>query len=155
MTIEEQLAGDLKDAMRARNSDLVACVRQIKSKVQEVENAPGFAGPKDDAFYQRVIASYVKSLEKGIAELEAGGERTAPLRQRYGAEITYLRRYLPALLSEAETKEKVLAAVAKIGARDARQVGAVVGAVMKEYKGRVDAGLVRRLAEEHLQGSSS
>jgi uncharacterized protein YqeY len=152
MSIEKKLDDDLKSAMRARNQELTACIRQLRSKVQEAQNAPGFAGPSDDAFYQKVITSYAKSLEKGISELEQAGERGKPLRDKYRAEIDYLGQYLPKLLGEDQTRALVTEAVAKLGG--ARNVGAVVGAIMKEHKGDVDPALVRKLVEAALAGST-
>lgn len=150
MSIEAKLDQDLKNAMRERSADLVACIRQLRSKVQEAMNAPDFKGPADDAFYQRVIGAYVKSLEKGIGELAAAGDRGRALCDKYAAEITYLRQYLPQLLGEEETRAIVAAAIAKLGAQGAKQAGAVVGAVMKEHKGQVDPAAVRRIAEQAL-----
>ena len=150
MTIETDLNQELKDAMRARDQALVACIRQVKSKMQETVNAKEFRGEVDDALYQRVIGSYVKSLQKGIAELEAAGSRGDELRRKYDAEITYLSKFLPELKSEAETRELVRAAIAQSGASDAKQLGKVIGMVVKEHKGQVDAALVREIAQREL-----
>ncbi len=150
MSIEAQLDGALKDAMRAKDADRVACIRQVRSKVQEAMNAPDFKGPSDDAFYQRIIASYVKSLEKSMVELAQGGERSKPLRDKYEAEVTYLKAYLPKQLSEAETKALVDKTIASLGAGPG-QAGKVMGAIMKDHKGQVDSALVKRLAEEALK----
>jgi uncharacterized protein YqeY len=152
MSIEEQLNADLKDQMRAKNADTVACIRQLKSKVQETVNAKGFSGPVDDALYQKVIASYVKSLEKGIGELQAAGERGAPLRAKYQAEIDYLGKYMPKLLGEAETLALVKKAIATAGATDPKQAGKVLGVLMKEHKGQIDAALAKSLVERELAG---
>jgi uncharacterized protein YqeY len=150
MTIEAKLDDDLKSSMRSRDADRLACIRQLRSKVQEARNAPDFKGPADDAFYQSVIASYVRSLEKGIAELEAAKERGQGLRERYAAEVAYLKQYLPQLLDETRTRALVDEAVAKLGGPAQAKVGAVVGAVVKEHKGVVDPALVRKLAESAL-----
>jgi len=150
MSIEQQLNDDLKTQMRAKAQDTVACIRQLKSKIQETVNADGFKGAVDDALYLKVIASYIKSLEKGITELAAAGERSQPLRDRYAAEIAYLGRYLPPVLSEAETLVLVQQTVHALGVTDPKQSGKVLGAVLKEHQGKVDAALVRRLVGQVL-----
>jgi uncharacterized protein YqeY len=152
MSIEEQLNADLKEQMRAKAADTVACIRQLKSKVQETVNAKGFSGPVDDALYQKVIASYVKSLEKGISELQAAGDRGEALRARYQAEIDYLARYMPKLLGEADTLVLVKKAIAASGVNDPKQAGKVLGVLMKEHKGQIDTTLAKRLVERELQG---
>jgi uncharacterized protein YqeY len=150
MTIEAELTDALKDAMRAKDKALIACIRQVKSKIQEAVNAKGFKGEVDDALYQNTIGTYIKSLKKGIEELEAAGPRSDELRASYAAEIAYLDKFLPQLKSEAETRELVKAAIAQGAVTDIKQIGKVMGLVMKDHKGQVDAGLVRTLAEQEL-----
>lgn len=152
MSIEEQLNEDLKTAMRSKAADTVACIRQLKSKVQETVNAKDFKGPVDDALHQKVIASYVKSLEKGISELLAAGERSQPLRDKYAAEIAYLGKYMPKMLSEAETLDLVKKAIATLGITDPKQAGKVLGVLMKEHRGSMDTHLAKTLAEKELAG---
>ena len=152
-SIETRLADELKQSMRQRDSARVACIRQVRSKVQEAVNAPGFSDEVDDAFYQKIIASYVKQLRRGIEELgNAGGERGEALKQSYGAEITYLEQYLPRLLDEAATRAIVEETVAALGVSGTAQLGRVMGTIMKEHKGEVDPALVRKVLEDVLGG---
>lgn len=155
MSIEAQLNDAMKRAMRSGDKDRLACIRQLKSKVQEAANAKDFTGVVDDALYQRVIESYVKSLRKGLAELEGAGERGEALRNKYQGEIDYLSEFLPQKLAEAETRALVQQAVADTGAREPREAGRVMGVIMKAHKDAVDPALVRRLVDEELAGASS
>ena len=54
------------------------------------------------------------------------------------------------LADEATTQAWVEEAIQATGAADAKQVGKVMGALMKEHKGDVDGNLARRLAAELL-----
>jgi uncharacterized protein YqeY len=154
MAIADELAADLKEAMRRKESGTVACIRFVKSKIQEAVTAKGFRGEADDDLHRRIIASYVKSLQKGIEELEAAGDRGRTLRDQYSAEIAYLERYLPKLLGVEETRDLVRRKLADLGVTDAKRSGQVVGAILKEHKGEVDPALVRRLVEEALASST-
>jgi Asp-tRNA(Asn)/Glu-tRNA(Gln) amidotransferase B subunit len=42
--------------------------------------------------------------------------------------------------------------IAALGIADAKQVGRLVGDIMKTHKGQVEAGDVKRVAEELLKG---
>jgi uncharacterized protein YqeY len=150
MSIQETLEAALKDAMRSKAVDTVACIRQLKSKVQEAVNQPDFKGKVDDALYQQVIASYVKALEKGIGEFAAAGDRGKPLVERYRTEIAYLSQYLPKMLGEADTRVLVEQAIAALKITDPKQSGRVIGELMKKHKGRIDTGLAKQLAESLL-----
>lgn len=149
--IAKRLDEDMKNAMRAKDQPKVACVRQLRSKAQEAQNAPDFKGPADDAFYQKIITSYVRMLDKGIADLGAAGERGAPLIASYKAEIDYLSQFLPRMLSADATATLVKDTVAALGAKEAKDVGRVIGAIMKDHKGQVDPALARKLVEEALR----
>ena len=74
--------------------------------------------------------------------------RSAELRGKYQAEIDYLDVYMPKMLDEAATRALVEKAVAELGLSDPKMAGRVVGAVMKDNRGQVEPGLVKRLAEE-------
>jgi uncharacterized protein YqeY len=151
MDIENQLQEDLKAAMRSKDAPVVACIRQVKSKVQEAINAKDFKGPVDNALHQKVIASYVKSLEKAVVEMSAAGEKTQALCATYQAEITLLQKYLPTLMGVEETRACVAKVVASLPERDVKHAGKVVGMLMKEHKGLIDAGLAKQCAEELLK----
>lgn len=150
MSLEDQLTTDLKEAMRRKDADVVACIRQIRSKVQEAKTAKGFSGEIDDELYRSVIRAYVKSLRKAIEEFAAAGERAQELRTRYEAELSYLDKYMPRQLGEHETRDLVRKTIEELGVTDPKQSGRVMGAIMKAHKGQVDASLARRLVDEVL-----
>jgi hypothetical protein len=153
MSIDQQMNDEMKDAMRAKDKDRLACIRQVKAKLQEVQNAEGFKGdPKnpDDTLWRDVIGAYVKMLKKSIGELEKAGGQGDALRVRYQAEVTYLERYLPQSMSEAETLAVVQKVVAELGVSGKSNAGKVMGAIMKDHKGAVDPAVVRRLVEQVL-----
>jgi uncharacterized protein YqeY len=154
MTITERLAEALKDAMRARDSDRVACIRQVRSKLQEAMNAPDFEGEMSDDDAQKIIASYVKSLQKSIEELRAGGDKAQPLITKYQAEIGYLEGYLPQRLDEDATAALVDSALGELGITDAKQAGRAIGHIMKAHRSEVDAALVRKIVEARLSGNA-
>ncbi|MBC7794148.1 MAG: GatB/YqeY domain-containing protein [Clostridia bacterium] len=149
--IASRLDEDLKNAMRAKDQPKVAAIRQLRSKAQEAMNAPDFKGPADDGFYQKIIVNYSRMLEKGIADLIPAGDRGAPLRESYRNEIGYFQQFLPKLLDERETAAIVKNAVETLGVKELKEVGRVVGFIMKEHKGAIDPGLTRRLVEEALK----
>ena len=149
-SIEERLDADLKTYMKAREADKVTCIRQVKSKVQEAVNAKDFDGKKDDALYQRIIASYAKSLDKAIAEMLSAGEKSQALRDAYSAEITFLKQYMPALLDEAQTLALVKQAIQTQGITDIKMAGRVLGALMQGHKGSIDPTLTKKLIEAEL-----
>jgi uncharacterized protein len=151
MGIEAQLSEELKNAMRAKNKPVLDVVRMVKSKGLEKKTASGYhGGDLTEEDWVEVIGAYVKSLQKSIPEFEKAGEAGRPKIEQLRFDIDYLARWLPSVFDAAKTREVVHSAIEALGARDPKQVGQVMGRIMKEYKGQVDSGLVKRLAEQRL-----
>jgi hypothetical protein len=150
MSIEQTLRSELTAAMKARDQRKADCIRMVNTKVMERRTAKGFTGAVDDALHQDVIAAYRKSLQKAIEQFLAAGEKGAQHAADLQFEVDYLEQFLPKGLGEDEVRALVRAAIAATGATDAKLVGKVVGHVMKEHKGKVDAADVKRIATEEL-----
>jgi uncharacterized protein YqeY len=98
-----------------------------------------------------VIGAYRKSLQKALPDYEKAGERGQAQAAQLRFEIEFCERFLPRGLDEAALRALVRERLSALGITDAKQVGRVVGDVMKSHKGQVDAGDVKRIAEELLQ----
>ncbi|MFZ0013752.1 MAG: GatB/YqeY domain-containing protein [Acidimicrobiia bacterium] len=153
MTIAEQLADELKDAMKAKDAPRRDVIRQVQTEVATARSQPDFTGETDDAFYQQVIASYVKKMDKSREEYAGLGERGAPMAKKLAYEVEYLSQWLPKKLGEDETRALVAEAVTELGvAGDEKAAGRVTGHLMKTYGKDLDGGLVNRLVREELAG---
>jgi hypothetical protein len=151
MGIEAQLTDELKSAMRTKDKRVLDVVRMVKSKALEKKTSSGYhGGDLTEADWIEVIGAYVKSLQKSVPEFEKAGDAGRAQIEGLRFEIEYLARWLPSVLDEAETRNIVHAAIAELGVRDPRQVGQIMGRVMKEHKGRIDSALAKRLAEQRL-----
>ena len=154
MTIKEQLAAELKDAMLSKDGPRRDVIRQVQSEVSLATSEAGFAGEADDALYEQVIASYVKKMKKSKEEYEGFGERGRAMAEKLGYEIKYLGRWLPKKLDEAATRELVKVSIESLGASgDEKAAGRVIGSLMKDHGEDLDGGLVNRLVREELGAS--
>jgi uncharacterized protein len=152
MSLEQTLNETLTKAIREKDQRAADIVRMIKSKVGERRTAKGFSGQVDDALIVDVIGAYRRSLQKALPEYEKGGERGQAEMARLRFEIEYLERWLPKGLDEAALRTLVRERMSALGVTEAKQIGRLVGDVMKTHKGQVEAGDVKRLAEELLKG---
>jgi uncharacterized protein len=152
MTLEQTLDDTLKQAMKNKDGPTTDVVRMLKTKLQERRTAKGFAGAVDDALVLDVIGAYRKQLQKAIAEYEKIGERGAGQAALLRFEVEFCERYLPKGLDEAAVRALVKERLAALGITDPKQAGRLVGDIMKTHKGQVEAGEVKRIAEELLAG---
>ncbi len=154
MTIKEDLAAELRDAIKSGDRNRRDVIRQIETEIARARAEPGFTGEVDDELYRAVIGSYVKKMHKALEEYEGMGERGAPLAAKLSFEVEYLGRWLPRRLGEEETRAVVRSAVAELGAGSPAEAGRVIGHMIKQGvpDGELDGALVARLVREELAG---
>ena len=152
MGIEEQLSDLLTRAIKDKDARTADVIRMLKTRLQERRTAKGFSGQIDDALVLDVIGAYRKQLQKAIAEYDKLGERGAEQAARLRFEQEFCEGYLPKGMDEAAVRALVKERMAALGVTDAKQVGRLVGDIMKTHKGQVEAAQVKRIAEELLQG---
>ena len=152
MALEQQLTDELTQAIRAKDTRTADVVRMLKTRLQERRTAKGFSGRVDDALVTDVIGAYRKQLQKALVEYDKLGERGAAQAAQLRFEIEFCERFLPKGLDAAALRSLVLERAKALGVTDPRQVGRLVGDVMKTHKGQVDAADVKKIAEELLQG---
>jgi uncharacterized protein YqeY len=152
MALEDELTNRLTQAIKGRDGRTADVIRMLKTRLQERRTAKDFAGEVDDALVLDVIGAYRKQLQKAIAEYDKLGERGAEQAARLRFEQEFCESYLPKGMDEAAVRALVKERVASLGIADAKQVGRLIGDIMKTHKGQVEAGDVKRIAEELLKG---
>lgn len=133
-TLLKRLQSDVKDAMRARDSERVQSLRlfvnavqnESKTKLRDLEE------PEVVAVLQR---EKKKRLEAAEA-FESAGHADRAAAEREQAEL--LDAYLPEQLTARELDDLVRSAIVETGADSPQQMGAVMKAVMPKVAGRAD-----------------
>jgi uncharacterized protein YqeY len=151
MSLEQTLTDTLTQAIRAKDSRVAEVVRMLKSRITERRTAKGFTGEIDDALVLDVIGAYRKSLQKALPDYEKAGERGQAQAAQLRFEIEFCERFLPRGLDDAALRALVRERLSALAITDAKQVGRLLGDIMKTHKGQVEASDVKRIAEELLK----
>ena len=141
MALYDTLMADMKDAMKARNMQGVNTIRGVIAKAKDLTVNAG--KEMTDEAVLSVIAKGVKQREESIAQFMAAGR--AELAEGERAEMEFLKKYLPAQLSEEEVAAVVKAVIAETGAASKKDMGKVMKEVMARVQGQADGKLVSRL----------
>jgi hypothetical protein len=152
MALEQELTNRLTQAIKGKDARTADVVRMLKTRLQERRTAKDFSGQIDDALVLDVIGAYRKQLQKAIAEYDKLGERGAAHAAQLRFEQEFCEGYLPKGMDEAAARALVQERIRALGIADAKQVGRLIGDIMKTHKGQVEAGDVKRIAEELLKG---
>lgn len=143
----EQLQSDVKDAMRARESERVQNLRlfvnalqqEAKSKLRDLEPA------EEVAILQRERKRRIEAAEG----FDAGGAPDRAARERDQAAM--LDVYLPAAMSEDELNTLVAGAISESGATGPSDMGAVMKVLMPKIAGRADGKAVSGAVSKALR----
>lgn len=137
-----RLQADLTTARKAQDKPrtllLGTILADIKNKKIELRREP-----TDDDVVD-VLRKGIKRRRESIEAYDKGGRADLSAKER--AEVTSLEQYLPAQVSDDEIRAAVRAAIAS----GASNIGAVMGKVMPQFKGRAEGGTINAIAREEL-----
>ena len=149
MTLIEQIARDITEAMKAKDAARLSALRMAKAALMNGEVAKGRALEEPEA--QQVLASLLKQRRDSIEQFTTAGRQD--LVDKETAEVAVLERYAPPSASAAELEQAVIAAIAETGATSPKDMGRVMKAVMSALAGKsVDGKAVNELVRKKLAG---
>lgn len=139
MTIIEQINEGIKEAMRSRDQIRLATLRMLKAKILAVDARASLP----DAEVIKIFKTYFGNIEEALEQAESAGR--ADIAEPLKLELKIIQEFLPRALSQEETKEVVIRAIAESGAKTKKDLGLVMKAVMK-LNNAVDGKLAKELA---------
>jgi uncharacterized protein YqeY len=142
----DQLASEIKDAMRAKDQVKLRSLRLIKSALMLLHSEGG-AAPTEES-EMAVLVKMAKQRKDSIAIFEKEGRDD--LAQKEKEELDIISTYLPKQLSEDEVKSEVAAIIAQTGASSMKDMGKIMGIASQKMKGKADGKLISQLVKELL-----
>lgn len=134
MNLSEQIASDLKDAMKARDKVKLNTVRMIKSALMNEKIKVGHELSSDEEL--TVLNREKKQREESIVEFTHANRND--LADETKQELKIVESYLPKQLSAEELKEIVADTIKEVGATGKSDFGKVMKAIMPKIKGKAD-----------------
>jgi len=137
MDFQARIDHDLKEAMKARETDRLNVIRMLKSALKMASIEQGGADARlDDTAALAVVRKELKKRQDSIEQFTKGGRPELAAKEKL--EATVLEAYLPRPLTEAELRELVRESVADVGATSKAQMGAVMKVAVAKSAGRAD-----------------
>ncbi len=149
MSILDQLAGHLKDAMRQRDERRRDVLRLTLAALRNAEIAAG--QELDEAAAMEVLAKEAKRRRESIEEFRKAGRQD--LAEKEEAELAVLSAYLPQQLSREEILQAARQVIGESGASGPRDIGKVMPVLMQQFAGRADGREVKQVVMELLARS--
>jgi len=149
MGLVEDVGAQIKDAMKAKDTHRLAALRSMRTAFLNEMKKDGAQSLSDE-----VCVGLLRKLEKqrkeSIEAFEGAGRTEQAAAEK--AELAVIESFLPSLADEATTRAWVEAAIAESGATSPKDMGKVMGVLMKAHKGEIDGGLAKKVAQELLAG---
>jgi hypothetical protein len=148
MSLKDQITEDMKNAMRAKDSERLGSIRLLlaAAKQKEVDERVVL----DDAAMIGIVDKLIKQRKDSVAAYTQANRMD--LADKESAEILVLQAYLPQRLSAEEVSAAVQAIVAGLGAKGPGDMGKVMAAVKAQLAGKADMAMVSQAVKTALAG---
>ena len=150
MGLKETVSEDIKAAMKAKDKLRLETVRSIKKAVleKEVSIRPSGRDSLSESEELALLSQLAKQRRDSIAQYRSANRMD--LADRETQELAILETYLPPALSPSELEAAVETIIADVEATSLKDMGRVMQAVMKQFKGQVDGAAVQQLVKGKL-----
>jgi len=136
------LQADLNASRKAQDKPttllLGTLISEVKNRRIELKRDP------TDAEVVEVLRKGIKRRRESVEMYEKGGRTDLADKER--SEAAAIEKYLPAQVSDDELRAAVIAAIAG----GATAIGAVMGKVLPQFKGRAEGATISAIAREEL-----
>lgn len=142
-----ELREAVKTALKNREEVKLSVLRGLLTSVTNELVAKG-KKPTDEMSAEDIVALIrraSKQRKDSIEQFEKGGR--ADLAEKEKEELVILESYLPALMSREEVESAVEAKVAELGVTDKTKANQLIGALMKDLKGKADGAMVKEVVD--------
>jgi uncharacterized protein YqeY len=147
MSLVDDVSAQMKEALKAKEAVRLRTLRSIRAAFLNEMKKDGSDSLSDESCLQ-ILRKLEKQRKESIEAFETAGREEKAAEEK--AELDIIATFLPSLADEATTRGWVEAAIASSGASSSKELGKVMGALMKDHKGDVDGNLARKLAAELL-----
>ena len=145
--MKDRISQDIQAALKNKEAAKLSTLRMILAELQRKEKEKGKAVDSETA--TRILQSMVRKGKEAIVQFRKGGRDD--LAEKEQQEILFIECYLPEQLSEEEIRAQVRSAIEELGVSGPREMGKVMGVLMKKLAGEADGSTISRIVKEELQ----
>jgi uncharacterized protein len=147
MKLEEKINLQMKIALKSGKKDRLEVLRTIRAAIIEF-NKSGAGREMNDDDEIKILNNQAKKRKDAIPLYIQGGRPEMAAKEE--EELKVIEEFLPAKMSEEDVKAVIDRIITKTGAVEPKDLGKVMGAAMKELKGKADGGFIQSYTKEKL-----
>lgn len=145
------IKGDLKIAMKAKDSLVVSTLRMITSEIKNIEinnRSSSNPGTVDDSSIIQLLSKMIKQ-RKESSEIYKNSNRD-DLEKKENEEIKIIQKYMPMQIDESKIDTIILEAIKQTNSSEIRDMGKVMSFLKENYSGQMDFGKVSGMLKTKL-----
>ena len=146
MSLKDQITEDMKNAMRAKETERLGTIRLLLAAIKQREVDERIV--VDDAGIVAIIEKLMKQRKDSITQFDKAGRMDLVNQETY--ELNILQAYMPAQLAPDEISAIVSKTIADLGANGPQDMGKVIGALKAQLAGKADMGMVSGMVKAAL-----
>ncbi len=148
MRLKQQIDGDIKSAMLAKNKEELTALRSIKSLILLAETEKGVSAEISQETESKLLMKAAKQRKESAEIFQREGRDE--LAQKELLELEVISRYLPKQLSENEVTAEVKKIIELVGAKGPQDMGKVMGTATKQLAGKADGKMISEVVKKIL-----
>jgi uncharacterized protein len=148
MNLEQQVMGEMKDAMKAKDDAALRGLRAIKAEIIKAKTEPGANGEISAEGEMKLLQKIVKQRRDSLEIFTQQNRPDLAIKEQ--EEIAIIEKFLPKQLTSDEIKSALTEIIASVGATSIADLGKVMGVATKQLAGKADGKIVSALVKELL-----
>ena len=147
MSLRDQISGDIKNAMKAKEMDKLNALRMVQAafKNREIELRPN---PMPEEECLTVLKKLVKQRKESIEQYGAANRQD--LVDAETKELHLLQTYMPQQMSREQVEAIVIESIQATGAKTVKEMGAVMKEALVRTSGQADNKMLSEIIKSKL-----
>ena len=149
MSLKDKIESDYNNSIKEKDSNSINTLRLIKSAIKDKEIS--LRGKRDsltDSDILSLLQSLVKQRKDSIEAFEKANRKD--LIDKELNEIKVIEMFLPKQMDEDETKLIIKNIIQENNYTSLKEMGALMKIIKENYTGKIDMGLVGKIAKSLL-----
>lgn len=132
MSLQEQIAEDIKQSMKAKDAIRLSCLRMLRAAIKNVQVEKGHELQDDEI--QTVVSSLIRKGKEAADQFKAGNRDDLAAKEEKEIEVLY--GYLPQQLTPEQIEAKVREIISELSITSPKDMGKVMKAAMAKMAGQ-------------------
>jgi uncharacterized protein len=148
MSLKQQIDGDIKKAMLAKNKEELDALRSIKSMILLAETEKGVSAEISSDVENKLLVKAAKQRKESADIFAQQGRKDLADKEEF--QLNIINRYLPKQLSTDEVEAELKKIRDEVGAKGPQDMGKVMGVATKRLAGQADGKVISELVKKIL-----